>query len=118
MHSEPGCRLSVPQKKSQCYCVSVSGRLPYLAKVPHIKQVKGVEQVAFLHSKFLAARHQESPDILQAQELCWEDSRETSVSEAPITVQAASHVRMNYYLPFQKLILSCISVLLAFSNAV
>lgn len=47
--------------------------LPYLAKVPDIKKVKGVEQFALLHSEWVAARQQERPDILQAQELHLED---------------------------------------------
>lgn len=46
---------------------------PYLAKVPDIKKVKSVEQFALLHSEWVAARHQEGPNILQAQELHFED---------------------------------------------
>lgn len=49
--------------------------LPYLSKVPDVKKVKGLEQLAFLHAENLAARRQESPDVLQAQELCWEDRK-------------------------------------------
>lgn len=61
--------------------------LPYLSKVPDVKKVKGLEQLAFLHAKYLAARCQESPDILQAQEL-WKDRKCSSVSELLRNVQA------------------------------
>lgn len=43
--------------------------LPYLSEVSYIKKVEGLEKVAFLHAKYLAACRQERPDVLQAQEL-------------------------------------------------
>lgn len=55
--------------------------LPYLSKVSDVEKVKGLEQLTFLHAEHLAARRQEGPDILQAQELCWEDRKGSSVSE-------------------------------------
>ncbi len=56
--------------------------LSYLSKVPDVEKVKGLKQLAFLHAEHIAARYQESPDILQAQELCWEDREGSSVSES------------------------------------
>lgn len=47
----------------------------YLPKVPDVKKVKSIEKIAFLHSKYLVARCQESPDVLQAQELHWDDRK-------------------------------------------
>lgn len=44
--------------------------LPYLSKVPDIEKVEGLKQLSLLYAKYLAACYQESPDILQAQELC------------------------------------------------
>lgn len=62
--------------------------LPYLSKVPDVKKVKRLEQLALLDAERLAARCQESPDVLQAQELGWGDRKDSSVSEAPGSVQA------------------------------
>ena len=84
----------------------------YLAKVSHVKKVKGVEQVAFLHPEFVAARRQESPDVLQAQELCGEDSKDAAETEAPINTQGASQARMMWP------IIILYSVLLAFTVTV
>lgn len=47
----------------------------YLSKVPDIKKVEGLKQLAFPHAKHVAARQQERPDVLQAQKLCWEDRK-------------------------------------------
>ena len=55
--------------------------LSYLSKVPDVKKVKGLEQLAFLHPEYVTARCQESPDVLQAQELYWEDRKGSSVSD-------------------------------------
>lgn len=41
----------------------------YLAKVSHVKQVEGFEQVALLHCKYRVAGRQECSDVLQAEEL-------------------------------------------------
>lgn len=60
--------------------------LPYLSKVPDVKKVKGLEQLASPHAKYLAARRQEGPDVLQAQEL-WGDRKGSSVSELPGNLQ-------------------------------
>lgn len=57
------------------------GTVPYLSKVSDVKKVKGLEQLTFLHAEYLAARRQEGPDVLQAQELCREDRKGSSVSE-------------------------------------
>lgn len=42
---------------------------PHLSEVPDVKQVESLEQLALLHAEHLAARRQEGPDVLQAQEL-------------------------------------------------
>lgn len=47
----------------------------YLSEVPDVEKVEGLEQLAFPHAKRFAARHQERPDVLQAQKLCWEERR-------------------------------------------
>lgn len=47
----------------------------YLSKVPDVKKVEGLKQLAFPHAKHVAARQQERPDVLQAQKLCWEDRK-------------------------------------------
>lgn len=47
---------------------------PHLSKVPDVKQVESLEQLTLLHAEHLAARRQEGPDVLQAQEL-WEEHR-------------------------------------------
>lgn len=44
---------------------------PHLPEVPDVEQVESLEQLAPLHAEGLAARRQEGPDVLQAQEL-WE----------------------------------------------
>lgn len=67
--------------------------LSYLSKIPDVEEVEGLEQLALLHAEDLAARCQESPDILQAQELCGEDRKGSTVSEAPRNVQAPRHAQ-------------------------
>lgn len=47
----------------------VTWSLAYLPKVPQVKEVKGLEQLALLHAKDLRAGAEERPDVLQAQEL-------------------------------------------------
>lgn len=47
----------------------------YLSKVPDVKKVEGLKQLALPHAKDVAARQQERPDVLQAQELRWEDRK-------------------------------------------
>lgn len=68
-----GGSLHLPKTKPKCHRMTAGKCLRYLAKVPDIKKVKGVEQFALLHSEWVAARQQERPDILQAQELHLED---------------------------------------------
>lgn len=63
-----------PEHKPPSASVSLSVR-PYLSKVPDVKKVKGLEQLAFLHAECVAARCQESPDVLQAQELRREERK-------------------------------------------
>lgn len=41
----------------------------YLSKVSDIKEVEGLKQLTFPHTEGLVARHQECPDVLQAQKL-------------------------------------------------
>ena len=41
----------------------------YLSKVPDVKKVKSLKEIAFLHGKYVTACRQECPDLLQAQEL-------------------------------------------------
>lgn len=53
---------------SVSFCVTEQTS-PHLSKVPDVKQVKGLKQLAFLHAQYLTARCQEGPDVLQAQEL-------------------------------------------------
>lgn len=64
--------------------------VPYLSKVPDVKEVKGLKELAFLHAKDVAARCQESPDVLQAQELCRGDRKGSCVSGRTVNLQAVS----------------------------
>lgn len=52
----------------------------YLSKVSDIKEVEGLKQLTLPHTEGVAARCQECPDVLQAQKLCWEDRKGSSVS--------------------------------------
>lgn len=54
----------------------------YLSEVPDVKKVEGLKQLAFPHAKHVTARHQECPDVLQAQKLCWEDRKGWSEARA------------------------------------
>lgn len=78
--------------------------LSYLSKIPDVEEVEGLEQLTLLHAEDLAARCQESPDILQAQELCGEDRKGSTVSDAPSkctgTATCTSDT-MSYHLPFR-----------------
>lgn len=77
--------------------------LPYLSKVPDIKKVEGLEQLAFLHAEYVTACCQESPYILQTQELGWGD-RKGFICERVIlkctTCMTATNYMMCYYLSF------------------
>lgn len=48
---------------------------PYLSKVPHVKQVKSLKQLALLHTERITAGSQKSPDVLQAEKLCGTDKK-------------------------------------------
>lgn len=56
--------LRKPQRR-----VAESVAASHLSKVPDVKKVEGLKQLAFPHAKHLGARHQEGPDVLQAQKL-------------------------------------------------
>ena len=53
----------------------------HLAKIAHVEQVKGLEQLALLHAEDLGACAEERPDVLQAEEL----ERRTKYSMSTIT---------------------------------
>lgn len=67
---EGWCRLPLPMS---LFCLT-EPKPPHLSKVPDVKQVKSLEQLTLLHAEHIAARRQEGPDVLQAQEL-WEEQR-------------------------------------------
>lgn len=52
----------------------------HLSKVPDVEKVEGLKQLAFPHAKHLGARHQEGPDVLQAQKLRWKDKEGSPIS--------------------------------------
>lgn len=74
-----------------CHWASLS----YLPEIPDVEEVKGFKQLAFLHAKYLAACHQEGPDVLQAQEL-GKDRRGSSVTGLLGTVQIGRHARVSW----------------------
>lgn len=77
-------------KASVTFFIGPVAVVPYLSKVPDVKEVKGLKELAFLHAKDVAARCQESPDVLQAQELCQGDRKGSCVSGRTVNLQAVS----------------------------
>lgn len=67
--------LASPQRR-----VVASASASHLSEVPDVEKVEGLKQLTFPHAKHLGARHQEGPDVLQAQKLRWKDKEGSTLA--------------------------------------
>lgn len=63
----------------------------HLSEVPDVEKVEGLKQLAFPHAEHLGARHQEGPDVLQAQKLRWKDKQGSTLAATSEPFCSDSH---------------------------